>query len=321
MTRKARVCLEIEPDLIAAATGDAEPSTARRVEHHIDSCSACRGELHRYREIEGVVGALRRTPAGAESAARAREGLESKLADLKSRLVSYRVFPSPLGHILIARSEHGVSLVEYLHGRADVKASRLGRIAGVELQEDGAEVETLYRELLEYLRGDRTRLEWPLDLRLARSDFHRAVLRATAAIPYGAVTSYAGIAAEIGKPAATRAVAQALRWNPLPIVVPCHRIIGSTGKLVGYAGNRVALKERLLGVEGVPVNARACRIERGEMYHYDPNPDHQYCLPTCGSILRRPLGQIRLFAHRQQATAWGLAPCVDCRPDLHPLSR
>ncbi len=230
MSRKPRTCLEIEADLVAAATGDAEPGTVRRVEHHIDACAPCRGEFRRYREIDGVVGALRRAPAAAESVARAREGLESRLADLKSRLVSYRVFPSPLGHILIARSELGVSLVEYLGEHTDLGASRLSRVTGVDPQEDGAEIEALYRELLEYLRGDRTRLEWPLDLRLARSDFHRSVLQATAAIPYGAVTSYAGIATEIGKPAATRAVAQALRWNPLPIVVPCHRIIGTSGR-------------------------------------------------------------------------------------------
>src|SRR5207249_7001267 len=250
MTRKPQMCLEIEPDLVAAATGDAEPGAARRVEHHIDACGACRREFHRYREIEGVVGALRRAPAAAGEAL-AREGLESRLADLRSRLVSYRVFPSPLGHILIARSEHGVSLVEYLHGRADLRASRLSRVAGVELQEDGAEIETLYRELLEYLRGDRTRLEWPIDLRLARSDFHRAVLRATAAIPYGAVTSYAGIAVEIGRPAATRAVAQALRWNPLPTAVPGHRSIVTSGALTGYSGDRVGLKQQLLAVEGI----------------------------------------------------------------------
>jgi methylated-DNA-[protein]-cysteine S-methyltransferase len=322
MTRKARVCLEIEPDLIAAWSTARRRPWPRRVEHHVDSCGACRGEFHRYREIEGVVGALRRTPAGAESAARAREGLESKLADLKSRLVSYRVFPSPLGHILIARSEHGVSLVEYLHGRADVKASRLGRIAGVELQEDGAEVETLYRELLEYLRGDRTRLEWPLDLRLARSDFHRAVLRATSAIPYGAVTSYAGIAAEIGKPAATRAVAQALRWNPLPIVVPCHRIIGTSGALTGYSGDKVGLKQQLLAVEGIQAMGKRgdSRVARNTLYHYERNHQHEYCLPTCGDIARRPIGPVTLLASRELAGAMGLVPCSACRPDLHPLA-
>src|SRR6185436_6910068 len=127
MTRKPQSCLEIEPELIAAATGDAQAAATRRVEQHIGTCGACRGEFRRYREIEGVVGALRRVPEPAAGEARAREGLESRLADLRSRLVSYRVFPSPLGHVLIARSEHGVSLVEYLHGHSDVKSSRLAR--------------------------------------------------------------------------------------------------------------------------------------------------------------------------------------------------
>ena len=322
MKRKSQVCVEIEPDLVAAATGDAEPGAARRVEQHIDSCGACRGEYHRYREIEGVVGALRGAPAAAESVARARQGLESRLADLKSRLVSYRVFSSPLGRILIARSEHGVSLVEYLDGGVDLSTSRLRRIAGVELQEDGAEIETLYRELMEYLHGDRTRLEWPLDLRLARSDFHRSVLRATAAIPYGAVTSYAGIAAEIGKPAATRAVAQALRWNPLPIVVPCHRIIGTSGALTGYSGNKVGLKQQLLAVEGIQAvgTRNDSRVARNMLYHYDRNDQHEYCLPTCGDIARRPIGPVTLLASRELAGAMGLVPCSACRPDLHPLA-
>ena len=322
MKRKPQVCVEIEPDLVAAATGDAEPGAALRVEQHIDSCGACRGEYDRYREIEGVVGALRGAPAAAESVARARQGLESRLADLKSRLVSYRVFSSPLGRILIARSEHGVSLVEYLDGGVDLSTSRLRRIAGVELQEDGAEIETLYRELMEYLRGDRTRLEWPLDLRLARSDFHRSVLRATAAIPYGAVTSYAGIAAEIGKPAATRAVAQALRWNPLPIVVPCHRIIGTSGALTGYSGNKVGLKQQLLAVEGIQAvgTRNDSRVARNMLYHYDRNDQHEYCLPTCGDIARRPIGPVTLLASRELAGAMGLVPCSACRPDLHPLA-
>jgi methylated-DNA-[protein]-cysteine S-methyltransferase len=321
MTRKPNVCLEIEPDLVAAATGDAESGAARRVERHIDSCGACRREFDRYREIDGAVGVLRRAPA-ASGEARAREGLESRLADLRSRLVSYRVFPSPLGHILIARSEHGVSLVEYLHRGTDLRASRLSRVAGVELQEDGAEVETLHRELLEYLRGDRTRLEWPLDLRLARSDFHRAVLRATAAIPYGAVTSYAGIAAEIGKPAATRAVAQALRWNPLPIVVPCHRIVGTSGALTGYSGDRVGLKRELLAVEGIQAKGKRSdsRVARDTLYHYEANDQHEYCLPTCGEIARRPIGRVTLLASRELAGSLGLVPCTSCRPDLHPLA-
>jgi O-6-methylguanine DNA methyltransferase len=228
------------------------------------------------------------------------------------------VFPSPVGPILLARTDHGISLVEYLD-RGDPGASRLlGRIGG-DTRQDATALEGFHRELLDFLQGRRMHLHWPLDLRLARSEFERAVLAATAEVPYGAVSSYTGIAHEVGRPGAVRAVAQALRHNPLPIVVPCHRIVGVHGDLVGYAGNRTSLKERLLDLEGVPTER--ARVTRAAMYHYDPNPSHQYCLPTCGDIARRPLGQVRLFARRETAEATGLSPCEDCRPDLHPLAR
>lgn len=317
MTRKPPACVAIEPDLIAAATGEAAAPSAARVDAHIARCSSCRNDHAQYRAVDAVVGELRGAISSDSDDARRR--LLERLADLRSRLVHYRVFPSPLGPILIARSEQGVSLVEYL-ARSGVTGSRLFRAAGVEAQEDGTDLDGLHREIMDYLAGRRTRFEWPLDLRLARSEFHRAVLTATAAIPYGAVSSYGGIARDIGHPAAVRGVAQALRHNPVPIVVPCHRIIGSDGHLVGYAGNRIGMKEQLLRVEGVrTIHAGTPRIERRTMYHYDPNPERQYCLPTCGDIARRPLGQVKLFGRREQAEAAGLEPCANCRPDLHEL--
>jgi len=321
MTRKPSVCQEIEPALVATAIGDADSATATRVEAHTRACARCREDLVRYGAIERAVGVWRGAPAPAEELAR--ERLTSRLADLRRRTLLYRIFPSPLGPILIARSEEGVSCIEYLTGGSDFAHSRLSRDESIEALQDGAEVEGLYRDLLEYVEGRRTRLEWPLDLRLARSPFHRAVLQATAAVPYGAVTSYAGIAGEIGAPRAVRAVAQALRHNPVPIIVPCHRIIGTSGDLIGYAGNRVGLKERLLAVEGVPTErgAHAPRVARRVLYHYDRNDERQYCLPTCGSIARRPIGRVTLLASRELAQTLGLVPCTDCRPDLHPISR
>jgi O-6-methylguanine DNA methyltransferase len=136
------------------------------------------------------------------------------------------------------------------------------------------------------------------------------------------VTSYAGIAAEIGKPAATRAVAQALRWNPLPIVVPCHRIVGTSGALTGYSGNRVGLKRELLAVEGIQAKGKRSdsRVARDTLYHYEQNDQHEYCLPTCGDIARRPIGRVTLLASRELAGSLGLVPCTSCRPDLHPLA-
>ena len=144
------------------------------------------------------------------------------------------------------------------------------------------------------------------------------MLRATAAIPYGAVCSYAGIACEIGKPTASRAVAQALRWNPLPIVVPCHRVVGSSGALVGYAGEKVDLKRRLLALEGV-MRAEGTRIPRATMYVTLPR-EQCYCLPTCTWIPTADHPhRFLFFGSRERAEAAGLTPCEDCRPDLHPL--
>jgi O-6-methylguanine DNA methyltransferase len=319
MTSKPRACVAIEPDLIAAATGEAVRTAAARVDAHVASCSGCRDDFARYRAIDDAVGALRAAPTPAGDAEAARQRLMARLADVRTRLVSYSVVPSPLGPILLARSEHGVALVEYLDV-AGVEASRLFRLAGVEARENGAELAALGQELIDYLAGHRTNLPWRLDLWATRSDFERAVLEATAAVPYGAVTSYSGIAGDLGKPSAVRAVAQALRHNPLPIVVPCHRIVGSTGELVGYAGNQVGLKERLLAVEGVPtVTTRAPKVLRQSLYHYEPNPSREYCLPTCGDIARRPIGM--LFTSREQAEAKGLLPCTSCHPELYPLAQ
>jgi methylated-DNA-[protein]-cysteine S-methyltransferase len=313
---KSAVCVDIEPDLVATAVGEAEAATAHRVQAHVERCGPCRDELARYRAIEGEVTAMRSHLLAAPHVTRARGELESRLADLRSRLVAYKVFPSPIGNILIARSEQGVLLIEYLGRAHRPDTSRLRRL-GAELVE-GDDVEVLHRELLEYLDGRRARLSWPLDLRLVQSDFHREVLQATAAIPYGAVASYAGLAREVGRPRAVRAAAQALRWNPLPIVIPCHRVIGSSGALTGYAGGE-ATKRKLLEAEGIPIvrGHDDLHVVRDAMYVLAPG-DREYCLPTCASIDPFPLGG-RLFGSRERAEAVGLAPCTSCRPDLHPL--
>ena len=139
-------------------------------------------------------------------------------------------------------------------------------------------------------------------------------------LPYGAVTSYGHIARDIGAPSATRAVAQALRWNPVPIAIPCHRVIGSTGGLTGYSGNKIGLKQRLLAVEGVPIREPRRASDRA--------PRHVRALPGGSRVLRAELrrsstpmsmAELTLFGSRDRAEAAGLTPCSSCRPDLHPI--
>ena len=318
MTRLHPSCRAIEPDLMALAGGEATPASEQAVVLHMASCPPCRDTLDRYRAVEGLVADLRRVPLPAADAMVARAQLEARLADVRRRLVSYGLFPSPIGPVLIARSELGVSMVEYLESESAASA-RLARLAGEDVVLDSAAVEAFYRELLEYLGGSRTRLDWPLDLRWVRSDFQRRVLDATARLPYGAVTSYGYIARELGAPSATRAVAQALRWNPIPIAIPCHRIIGGTGGLTGYAGDKIPLKQHLLTLEGVPVAGDERRIVRPAMYARYLAGD-EYCVPTCGELPTTPLNVLTLYGSRGRAEAAGLAPCSSCRPDLHPIS-
>jgi methylated-DNA-[protein]-cysteine S-methyltransferase len=320
MTSKLLPCASLEADLVAAATGDAEPVAVARVDEHIGRCGRCRDDFHRYREIDGLVAGLRAAADDHDGEARARKALAARLADLRRRRLAYRIVPSPLGNLLIARSELGVALIEYLDDATDFGASRLPRIEGLDAIEDGAEIEALHRDLLDYLDGGRGTLDWPLDLALARGDFDRRVLSATAGIPYGAVTSYAALAREIEKPSAARAVAQALRWNPLPIVIPCHRVVGTSGALTGYAGSRVGLKQRLLSVEGIRMatSARALHVARDRMY-LSVRGEREYCLPNCGELSARSLADLLLFGARERAEAAGFRPCAACRPEVNPL--
>ena len=117
---------------------------------------------------------VRRAPLPGPDPALARAELEARLADLRRRLVTFGIFSSPLVPILIARTAEGVSMVEYLESRA-AAGSRLAHRVGPDAVEDEAETEALYRDLLDYLDGRRTRLDWPLDLRMASSDFQRSI--------------------------------------------------------------------------------------------------------------------------------------------------
>jgi methylated-DNA-[protein]-cysteine S-methyltransferase len=287
---------------------------------HVAKCEPCRVEHTGYRAIERELGTIREAAVDVRGVARSRERLESRLLDLKSRIVAYRVFDSPLGPVLLAHSEQGVVLLEYLHGRRDLGSSRLAGMRGIEAVEDGGEVEGLYRDFRAYVEGRARRLEWALDLRLVKSPFQRRVLERTASIPYGAVVSYKRLASDLGQPRAVRAVAQALRWNPVPVAIPCHRVVGATGLLTGYAGGETDLKRRLLTTEGVPVVPAHddFAVARGAMYLLAPG-DSEYCIPSCPSMETLQSGLLTYFGSRNRAEAVGLRPCTTCRPDLHPL--
>jgi O-6-methylguanine DNA methyltransferase len=317
---KSLVCARIEADLAAVAAGEADAATVRRVNAHVAECGDCRALLESYRRIEMGTAALREGASDEAHVRAARERLDAGLVDLRKRIVRYAIFPSPLGDVMVARSELGVVFVEYVSGRRG-HFTELFAKEGLEPVEDDRELAAVGKDLDAYLAGGSRRLPWPIDLRLAKGAFQRSVLEATAAVPYGAVVSYKRIAQDIGRPSAVRAVAQALRHNPVALAIPCHRVIGTEGDLTGYAGGKTSLKEKLLTLEGVRVHHahKEYRVERRDVYLLAPG-DSEYCLPTCPSQVSLPLGTATLFGSRERAESAGYRPCTTCRPDLHPLS-
>ncbi len=158
---------------------------------------------------------------------------------------------TPLGHLFLLQGALGLlALVDGARLDAMLGAAME---AGIQVQPDEAMTAAARRAIWAYLGGERMNLDLPIYW-AQFSDFRRRVLQATTRIPYGETRTYGEIAAAIGQPRAARAVGQALRANPLPIVIPCHRVVGADGHLTGYGGPTGLQRKRwLLRLEGVQV--------------------------------------------------------------------
>lgn len=168
--------------------------------------------------------------------------------------VAYTREDSPVGPLLLACTPAGLVRVAYLgeHNEDAVLEELAARVSPRVLAAP-ARLDAVRRELEAFFAGARHAFEIPLDWRLCRTGFSRRVLQVTSAIPYGSVSTYALVAGEAGSPRAARAAGNALGANPLPIVVPCHRVLHSNGGLGGYTGG-LSIKRTLLSIEGVPTD-------------------------------------------------------------------
>jgi methylated-DNA-[protein]-cysteine S-methyltransferase len=161
--------------------------------------------------------------------------------------VGFDVVETPIGELLVAASEQGLASISF-DADPEPQLERLARIAGPRVLRSPRSVDSVRRELEEYFEGRRHAFDLPLDLR-ALLPFTVEVLRELARVPYGETTTYGALAARVGRPRAARAVGTVMNRNRIPIVLPCHRVVGSTGDLVGYAGG-LDRKLSLLRLEG-----------------------------------------------------------------------
>ncbi|HEY2205068.1 MAG TPA: methylated-DNA--[protein]-cysteine S-methyltransferase [Pseudonocardia sp.] len=229
-------------------------------------------------------------------------------AGLRERLVARWVrVPGPLGELLLASTEEGVAYLRPADDEEGFAAGfrqRVGRPLEPGTRPPAGVLPAL-RDPARAARGVR------FDLRVL-TDFERDVLAAARRIPAGQTRPYGWIAREIGRPRAVRAVGSALGRNPVPILIPCHRVTRSDGELGDYVFGGAA-KERLLRGERLDVD-RVRELTAAGVRYLGSDTTHIVCFPTCADARRIEPGHQVGFGDMAAASRAGYRPCLRCRP-------
>lgn len=222
----------------------------------------------------------------------------------------YTTRESPLGPLFVAFNDAGVSCVDAAEDASEFERrfeDRFGRPAVEAADVPAGLARRIDRAITEGRPGD-----LPVDLR-GLSEFRAAVLRKAAEIPRSEVRSYGWIARELGRPGAVRAVGSALAHNPVPVIVPCHRVVRSDGTFGDYSLGDAGNKPRLLAAEGLDVDGYSALARRGIRF-VGSDTTGVFCHPTCRDA-RRITGAHRVeFRSASDAAGRGYRPCKRCRP-------
>ena len=223
---------------------------------------------------------------------------------------AYTSLPSPLGSVFVAWNGRGVSAVSAGDDPLAFEA-RFRDGVGRPLHWVDAPPPRLGAALARRLGGDR-RAPVPVDLR-GRSAFERAVLEKAAEIPRGEVRPYGWIAREIGRPNAVRAVGTALGHNPVPLVIPCHRVVRGDGTIGQYSMGGPEAKRTVLQAEGLDVDGLQGLAAAGIRF-LASDTTRVFCLPSCRHA-RRITDRHRVrFRSADEGVEAGYRPCRHCRP-------
>jgi O-6-methylguanine DNA methyltransferase len=201
--------------------------------------------------LERALESLYATEPPFESWQSAQKRLGATLSSATQQVVLYGFLEHPItSHLIMAIRNSRVAAIQFGHEKATL-TQQLEKQFGQPIYFAPQETAEPLAQLRDYLDGKRTAFELPVDISLL-TEFQQQVLRAAQQIPRGKITTYGEIAQRIGSPKAVRAVGQALGRNPIPIVIPCHRVIAANGALGGYSGGGgLETKARLLQLEGV----------------------------------------------------------------------
>ena len=244
-----RSCMKFQRLIESALAGDASPAALALAEHHALSCGRCGRSWSAVREALELFQSVstQASCVSEKGVATSRKRLRAAFANAGCPPVTFSSLRSPIGLVYFGMSDRGLCDVTFGLRRDDDYRRRLGHRAP-EIWRDDAALREVRDEFSAYFEGRIRKFSTPTDLR-GVTPFVVSVLRLAKRLPFGRVTTYGSLARRLGQPRASRAVGGALGRNPVPIVIPCHRVVRATGGLGGYVGG-VRAKRALLSLEG-----------------------------------------------------------------------
>jgi O-6-methylguanine DNA methyltransferase len=222
----------------------------------------------------------------------------------------YAPVNSPVGRVFLAFNAHGVSMVG-LAGSPETFEAQFRAGVGRPIERVDELPSRLARAVTRRLSGDKS-ARVAVDLR-GRSPFEQAVLMKALQIPAGEVRPYGWVAGEIGRPKAVRAVGTALAHNPIPLLIPCHRVVRTDGSIGQYSMGGPQVKRRVLTAEGLDL-ARLEDLARAGIRYIGSDTTRIYCMPTCRCALRVMSKHQVEFGSVADTARAGYRPCKVCRP-------
>ena len=241
---------------------------------------------------------------------RARKRLAPALDRIRRPVARMAVVDSSIGPLLAAQSTRGLLALRFMD--SDDTTNLVAAIRDrFDLVEDDVVAAEIGGEIERLMQGDIDAINSRMvDLSLVESDFQRRALVRLRRVPAGSVISYQGLAAAIGVPSGQRAIGNTVASNPVPIYVPCHRVIRSDGSLGNYGGG-VERKLKLLRAEGFSVDLQR-RVPPDAVYGHWVS--HIFCRPTCSAVRRAERRQWLIFTNPERAQQFGMRACKLCHP-------
>ena len=243
---------------------------------------------------------------------RSQANIDKAMQRMRRPQAAVGVVKSKLGNLLVAITARGIVLNQYLQDMSTAVTALAKLRLVFDPIEDQRAVGTVGEEVNRYLTGEADALNHDVDLTFAGSSFQKKVLDRLHMVPRGAVISYQALGAALGSASSARAVGNALHNNPVPIYVPCHRVVSSDGRVGGYGGG-AARKLQLLRSEGFALGIRDVRLPDGVVWGHSGTKI--YCQTNCRAAARVDRGRILFFADQNKARQAGFRPCKICRPD------